>query len=373
MKFIASPRGSGSVRPRPTARPKRSTAESRLRALGITPKMAYAIRHWVASHSIEDNFSPRQIADEGLCHPSCFSRAKDLLLEKGLVVQLCEPTQPKKGVDEKGLAALYRFTEEAYRLVLRGYSGRAKRTSPLAFQSSFEGTSYSKHEHVPTCRADALEKAKKGVSEKRLGDEPSPVVKILLEEGLERGGAEQVAKSLPQEVDTDLLPFLLEVTREVVAKRGPRGGKPERLKVHLLRSLDPELLKSARFRQRSVGAWSQCTAGLTWESLSRLFRAHPGASGALEGLVKAKEVLSRTNAAAAGYLSAHDQVQEARRRVVDLILSAAGETEASRWGAAVEQRLEVADMRPGSIIWKRARGVYLQAEAFKWAGLPQSL
>lgn len=138
MKSTTLKRGSGSVCRRSASRPKRprrSTAESRLRDLGFTPKMAYAIRLWIFTHGIDQNFSAKQISYEGLCNPSTFSRAKDLLLSEGLMVQLCEHKVPGKGTGEKGLDALYRFTEAAYQLVLRGSSRRAKCSIPGSFQN----------------------------------------------------------------------------------------------------------------------------------------------------------------------------------------------------------------------------------------------
>lgn len=372
MKSTTSSRGSGSVRQRTASRnkrPRRSTAESRLRDLGFTPKVAYAIRSWIATHAIEDNFSPMQIAHEGLCHPSSFSRAKQTLLNTGMIIQICEPTAPNKGTGERGLAALYRFTQAAYSLVLRGNSGRAKRTSPLAFKNHSESTSNSKHEHVPSVLANAVSSSQK-IAERAKDEGPTPVVKLLLEEGLDRGGAETVAKALPPEVNLDLLPFLLEVTRETVAKRCPRGGKPEPLKVHLLKCLDPELVKAARSRQQSAADWKRSTAGLAWETLARPFRSHPGVSGALERFLKAKEVSKGVRPESAGYLPAQDQVREARTEVLNLILAAAGEAEVAHWESAVRQRLLESAMVPDSLVWKRARTVSIQALAFQWAGLP---
>jgi len=375
LKTTTSPRGSGSVRRRPTSRPKRprrSTAESRLRDCGFTPKMAYAIRLWIFTHGIDLNFSARQIAYEGLCNPSTFSRAKDLLLSEGLMVQLCEHRVPGKGTGEKGLDALYRFTEAAYQLVLRGSSRRAKCSTPGSFQNHSISTSHSKAQHVPSLTTPAPVEAKKKASGES-GVEPNPVVKLLVEEGLWRSKAEDLAKAFPPEVDTDLLPFLLEATREIVAKRGPREGKPEPLKVHLLKCLDPELLKAARSRQRSAADWKRSTAGLAWEALAKPFRAHPGVSGALERLMKAKEASQGVRPEAVGYLSALDLVREARMEVLDLILAAAGEAEVVKWESAVRQRLMETAMVPDSLVWKRARTVHIQAFAFQWAGLPASL
>jgi len=378
LQTTTSPRGSGSVRRRPASRPKRprrSTAESRLRDCGFTPKMAYAIRLWIFTHGIEMNFSAKQISYEGLCNPSTFSRAKDLLLTEGLMVQLCEHKVPGKGTGEKGLDALYRFTEAAYQLVLRGSSRRAKCSTPGSFKNHSKSTSNPKAQHVPSFTAPApapVEPGKKASGEES-GIEPSPVVKLLVEEGLWRSKAEDLAKAFPPEVDTELLPFLLEVTREIVAKRGPREGKPEPLKVHLLKCLDPELLKAARFRQRTAADWKRSTAGLAWEGLAKPFRAHPGVSGALERLMKAKEASQGVRPEAVGYLSALDLVREARMEVLDLILAAAGEAEVLQWESAVRQRLLETAMVPDSLVWKRARTVHIQAFAYQWAGLPASL
>lgn len=375
MKSTTSPRGSGSVRRRLASRPRRprrSTGESRLRSLGFTPKIAYAVRLWIATHTIERNFSAKQISYDGLCHPSSFSRAKDLLISEGLIVQLCEHKVPGKGTGEKGLDALYRFTEAAYQLVLRAPSRRAKCSTPGSFQNPSLSTSYPKAQHVPSLTAPAPVEPKKEASGEESSLEPSPVVKLLVEEGLWRGKAEALAKAFPPEVDLDLLPFLLEVTRDTVAKRGPREGKPEPLKVHLLKCLDPELLKAARSRQRSAGEWKRSTAGLAWESLAKPFRVHPGVSVALGHLVSASEAAKVVNPNAAGYLSAQDQVREARVEVLKLILAAAGESEVAHWESAARQRLMESTMVPESLVWKRARAVHIQAIAFRWAGLPET-
>lgn len=376
MKSTTLKRGSGSVCRRSSSRPKRprrSTAESRLRDLGFTPKMAYAIRLWIFTHGIDQNFSAKQISYEGLCNPSTFSRAKDLLFREGLMVQLCEHQVPERGAGKKGLDALYRFTEAAYQLVLCGSSRRAKCITPGSFQNHSISTSHSKAQHVPSLTARAPLETQKKASGEESEVEPGPVVKLLVEEGLWRSKAEALAKAFPPEVDINFLPFLLEVTREIVVERGPREGKPEPLKVHLLKCLDPDLLKAARSRQRSVADWKRSTAGLAWEGLAKPFRAHPGVSGALERLLKAKESSQGIRPEAAGYLSIHDQVLEARTEVLNLILAAAGEAEAAHWESAVRQRLLDSAMVPDSMVWKRARRVHIQAFAFQWAGLPASL
>lgn len=374
MQSTTSSRGSGSVRPRPTSRtkrPRRPSPEARLRALGLTPKMAYAIRVWIGTHTIDRNFSARQITYDGLCHPSSFSRAKSLLLGKGLMVQLCEHRPPVKGSAEKGLDALYRFTEAAYELVLRAPSRRAERTSPGLCENHSESTSYPKHEHVPSGPADAPLRDKEASGEKPRED-LAPVVRLLVEEGLGQRGAEAVAKALPTTVDESLLPYLLEVTRETVAKRSLRRDGPEPLKVHLLRTLDPELLQAARSRQRAAAEWKRSTAGLAWEGLSRPFRAHPGASEALGRLLKAQEVAQAVRPGAAGHLPALDQLREARRELLDLILAAAGEGLRAHWEATVRRGLLESSAQPDSLAWKRNWGIRMRAEAFRWAGLPES-
>ncbi len=354
-----------------STRRRGSTAESRLRALGVTPKLSYAIRYWVGTHSLEQNFSAPQLAQEGLCHESCFSRGRGLLLAEGLIVQISDPVQPKPGKQarQKGLAALYVFTEAAYLLVLGGRGGRAKRTSPLAFESYSQSTAYPKHEHVPASPADASGENRKAAN-KAVPAQPSPVVQLLVEDGLDRGGAEVVAQTLPREVGPELLPFVLEVTKEVIAKRQQRNQTPDGLKVHLLRCLDPEVLKEARARQQAALEWARGGTGIDLGVIAKGFRSQPGFTRALDGYLKRKTAFQGMDKDAAGYLGTCDGVKEARQEVLALIRTAAGEAEVKQWETALRGKLTTANMAEGSLVWKRAWNTRFPAAAFQWAGLP---
>ena len=363
-KKCSSPRASRKA----STRRRGSTAESRLRALGVTPKLSYAIRYWVGTHGRDENFSAPQLALEGLCHPSCFSRGKVLLLGQSLIVQVSAPVAPNQETGGKGLAALYRFTEAAYLLVLGGQDRRAKRTSPLSFRNHSKDTTYPEHKHVPGNSADAPVRESKAPSGVLQG-EPGPVVELLLQDGLDRPGALAVAKVLPPEVGPELLPFVLEVTREVIAKRRLRNQTPEGLKVHLLRCLDPEVLREACSRQQVAQEWGRGATGVDLGGVAKAFRSQPGFTRVMDGYQRLKTALQGVQKESPGYLALHDQAREARLKVLDLIRTAAGSVVVAQWEAAAHEKLQEADIVPGSLYWTRGRNAHLQAAAFHWAGL----
>lgn len=355
----SSSRGTGSVRPRTGSR-RHSPQKSRpilfqLRDLGITPKAAEAVVAWAVRHGIDTDWSMAQLAKHGECNTSTISRAKKALFKAGLIQEI-RPAVFHACRSKENQAAVFRFSEKLYQLIFSRPRRHAACTSPLAFENHSESTPQPKQEHKSSRPARAAEAEPQG--------EILPTVKALMDEGLGRGGAEAVAKALPSEIGPELLPYVLEATRERVSRRSVRTTV-EALKVTILRAMDPDLLAEAKRRykasQRPVGP-------LTWDSLAQSFRSAPGAREALEQWLQAKEALQRTPEGHPGYLTQRDFLSGAQRRLVTLAIEAGG-PEVSRLVAEVDLALAATDLVPGSMAWNCARGLRINPAVLRWIGL----
>lgn len=332
------------ARKRPRRQPRPATAEARLRDLGFTPKMAYAMRSWMGLNTLEKDWTPEQLAYQGLCSPSTFSRARKNLLEAGLIFEASSAIFDAVN-SENNRAALYRFTEKAYRLVSPRGHRLAKRTSPEAFVVPISRSqSHVQPHHKDHPGVDVVAKEPLQEDQKRLQEA------LLAPEGpnLNPGGAKTAAAAMTPheasrlvEAGRGFLELLFEEIRPQATK-SPQALLVARLKSPSFRR---DILASAQayIRRRDAAIAAGDVASL-----------NPGDLTPSTALAAWKVAAKRVPPASfAGYSSAYDLERSAWKACLS-VARVENPAKAAQIEAAVASRLEVQGILSGSLIWSRA-------------------
>ena len=118
-----------------------------------------------------------------------------------------------------------------------------------------------------------------------------------------------------------------------------------------LKHLDRDVAKAVKVREALVRAGPGLDSGAGWAQVKAPLHDDPAAKAAFAAWQRLRT--SAPSPESAGYLAHHDQEREARAALLDLAETALGPgAEALREG--LRQRLETADMKEGSLVWKRA-------------------
>ena len=118
-----------------------------------------------------------------------------------------------------------------------------------------------------------------------------------------------------------------------------------------LKHLDRDVAKAVKLRETLLRAGPMLDAGRDWDQVKAPLRDDPAAKAAFENWQRLRALAPSPEAA--GYLAHHDQEREARAALLALAEAALGPA-AGTLRAELQQRLEAADMKEGSLVWKRA-------------------
>ena len=118
-----------------------------------------------------------------------------------------------------------------------------------------------------------------------------------------------------------------------------------------LKHLDRDVAKGMKLRESLLRAGPAMDSGKHWTQVKAPLRDDPAAKAAFEGWQRLQA--SAPSPEAAGYLAHHDQEREARTALLALAEAALGPAAEALRGE-LHQRLEASDMKPGSLVWKRA-------------------
>jgi hypothetical protein len=118
-----------------------------------------------------------------------------------------------------------------------------------------------------------------------------------------------------------------------------------------LKHLDRDVAKAVKLREALLRAGPELDAGKDWAQVKAPLRDEPAAKAAFETWQRLRATAPSPESA--GYLAHHDQEREARSALLVLAEAALG-AGAETLRADLRQRLEAADMKEGSLVWKRA-------------------
>ena len=118
-----------------------------------------------------------------------------------------------------------------------------------------------------------------------------------------------------------------------------------------LKHLDREVVKAVKLREAVVRAGPGLDTHRDWAKVKAPLRDDPAAKSAFEAWHRVQA--SAPSPESAGYLAHHDQEREARAALLALAEAALG-PRAELLRGELRQRLEAADMKEGSLVWKRA-------------------
>ena len=118
-----------------------------------------------------------------------------------------------------------------------------------------------------------------------------------------------------------------------------------------LKHLEKDVAKAAALREADLRAGPALEAGKGWEQVRPPLRDDPQARSAYEAWRRLRAATPSPEAA--GYLEHHDREREARAGLLVLAEAALGPA-AEPLRAELRQRLAAADMKEGSLVWKRA-------------------
>jgi hypothetical protein len=118
-----------------------------------------------------------------------------------------------------------------------------------------------------------------------------------------------------------------------------------------LKHLEREVAKAVKLRESLLRAGPELDAGKDWAQVKPPLREDPAAKAAFEVWQRLRASVPPPEAA--GFLAHHDQEREARTVLLALAEAALGPA-AEALRAELRQRLEAADMKEGSLVWKRA-------------------
>lgn len=118
-----------------------------------------------------------------------------------------------------------------------------------------------------------------------------------------------------------------------------------------LKHLDRDVAKAVKLREALHRAGPELDAGRGWAQVKAPLKDDPAAKAAFETWQRLRATAPAPEAA--GYLAHHDEERQARAALLAQAEAALGpEAEALR--AELNRRLEAADMKPDSLVWKRA-------------------
>ena len=357
-------------------------ALDRVMAVGVRRAAAIAISRWVRAHSRSHDWTYAQLAEEGGCDSTTICRAVPILEQAGLVIQIQDPILARRS--EECRAGLWIFTQALFDLVFQkktrchraAKSPSPGRSSTKIAVPSEEETVQRKHRHkAAAARSSHAHAAPEGAQEDRLAvhddtstrqAEEAPrlealedrlVVAMAEATGMDPQGVRHAAPDLPPDLRTE--EAAREVGRVVLAMAQARSLQPGKTIQHItygiLRRLDRQIIATVRGRMERARAAVTAARGsgaeAAWAHATPLFRAMPGAR---EALVAWHTLLaSAPSPRAAGYLAHQNQKREARAAVLVLAEASLGQA-AGTLREDLRRRLEAADMKEGSLVWKRA-------------------
>ncbi len=319
--------GLGSLCPRPRKTRKPRTVEALLRGLGLTPKLAYAMRAGITLYAHNCTWSADQLAHIGLCSPATISRGRKILFREGLIEEV-SPYVFEKKRSQKNRAAQYRFTPKAYLLLSPRRHRLAKCTLPLG-SGSFESTSRTYQEHHHQRPTDDAHASGDNQPKECIRPEVEETVKVLVEQaGLDEAGARTAAVAISPDLTGEILPHLVSVALAAIKSRGDRVHKPKALLHFLLTSRDPVLAGAARNRfEKARTAQKEAArtgADIAWLKAVPAFKGMPGAQEALLAWIKTKQELGNLPEGHTSRQTLFDYVTHARSRVVSIAAEAMG-------------------------------------------------
>ena len=118
-----------------------------------------------------------------------------------------------------------------------------------------------------------------------------------------------------------------------------------------LKHLERDVAKAVKLRESLLRAGPELDSGRDWAQVKAPLHDDPAAKAAFASWQRLRA--SVPSPEAAGYLAHHDQEREARAVLLAMAEAALGPAEATL-RAELRQRLEAADMKDGSLVWKRA-------------------
>jgi hypothetical protein len=118
-----------------------------------------------------------------------------------------------------------------------------------------------------------------------------------------------------------------------------------------LKHLDRDVAKAVKLREALLRAGPALDAGKGWEQVKVPLRDDPAAKSAFEAWHRVQALAPSPDSAS--YLTHHDQEREARAALLALAEAAMGSS-VETLRTELRQRLEAADMKEGSLVWKRA-------------------
>jgi len=134
-----------------------------------------------------------------------------------------------------------------------------------------------------------------------------------------------------------------------------------------LKHLDRDVAKAVKLRESLLRAGPAMDLGKDWAQVKPPLRDDPAAKATFEAWQRL--LASVPSPEAAGYLAHHDQEREARAALLGLAEAALGPA-AEALREDLRQRLEAADMKEGSLVWKRAWNHHLARLVASAWGLP---
>ena len=118
-----------------------------------------------------------------------------------------------------------------------------------------------------------------------------------------------------------------------------------------LKHLDRDVAKAVKLREAVVRAGPGLDTSRDWAKVKAPLRDDPAAKSAFDAWQRVQA--SAPSPESTGYLAHHDQEREARTTLLALAEAGLGpRVETLR--TELRQRLEAADMKEGSLVWKRA-------------------
>ena len=118
-----------------------------------------------------------------------------------------------------------------------------------------------------------------------------------------------------------------------------------------LKHLERDVAKAVKLREADLRAGPALNVGRGWAQVQAPLVDDPAAKAAFEAWQRLRAAAPSPESS--GYLVHHDQEREARSALLALAEAALG-TRAESLRADLHQRLTAADMKEGSLVWKRA-------------------
>ncbi len=118
-----------------------------------------------------------------------------------------------------------------------------------------------------------------------------------------------------------------------------------------LKHLERDVAKAVKLREADLRAGPALAVGRGWTQVQAPLVDDPAAKAAFEAWQRLRAAAPSPESS--GYLVHHDQEREARSALLALAEAALG-LRAEALQADLRQRLEAADMKEGSLVWKRA-------------------